>query len=98
MMNELEADVSTQDQQVLEHLDNKLKLVRDRIRGVAGGYSPGLYLYGAADLGNSVRVTRQLEEEPDTPSSHSSGGVPAVHCPYLLGAKGKSQVHAYYPN
>jgi hypothetical protein len=63
MTTEPTADITTQDQQALERLDNKLKLVRDRIRGVAGGYSPGLYLYGAADLGRSVRVTRQLEED-----------------------------------
>jgi hypothetical protein len=63
MTYEVTVDITSLDQQALERLDNKLKLIRDRVRGVAGGFLYGLYLYGAAGLGKSPSVIRTLEED-----------------------------------
>jgi hypothetical protein len=49
------------DREALNSLDNKLQLVRDRVRSVVGGYATGMYLYGSGGLGKSFSVSQELE-------------------------------------
>jgi hypothetical protein len=51
-----------QDRQHLESLDNKLRMVKDRVRSVVRGYSYGLYLYGAGGLGKTFSVLEELQD------------------------------------
>jgi hypothetical protein len=48
--------------QLLDSLNRKLALLKDRVRSVVAGYHTGLYLCGVAGLGKSYSVTKQLEE------------------------------------
>jgi hypothetical protein len=51
------------DSRHLASLDAKIKLVQDRVRSVVGGYSTGMYLYGAGGLGKSFNVLQELEAQ-----------------------------------
>jgi hypothetical protein len=48
--------------EALAALDKKIRLVDDRVTGVARGFSTGLYLYGAGGLGKSYSVLKKLTE------------------------------------
>jgi hypothetical protein len=63
MTNDLAVDLTALDKQALEKLDRRLRFIRDRVRGVIRGYHTGFYLHGAAGLGKSFNIIRQLEEE-----------------------------------
>jgi hypothetical protein len=56
------ADEAEREAAALASLDNKLKLVADRITAVVSGKSTGLYLCGAGGLGKSYTVVRQLQK------------------------------------
>jgi hypothetical protein len=48
--------------EALASLAKKLKLIDDRVAAVVGGYSTGLYLFGAGGLGKSYSVLKKLSE------------------------------------
>jgi hypothetical protein len=50
------------DAELLANLKAKLQLVKDRVRGVAEGYSPGLFLWGEGGGGKSYTVETTLKE------------------------------------
>jgi hypothetical protein len=50
------------DAQLLAQLDNKLRLVDDRVTAVACGYSAGLYLYGPGGTGKSYNIRQTLDK------------------------------------
>lgn len=49
------------DKQLLDSLEYKLQYIRDRVRGVAEGYSNGLYLHGEGGIGKSHTVEETLK-------------------------------------
>jgi hypothetical protein len=49
------------DKQLLESLDNKLALVRDRTRSVALGYTTGFHLWGEGGTSKTYTVTNTLD-------------------------------------
>src|SRR5262245_35438449 len=50
------------DKEVLASFENKLEIIRDRVRGVALGYSPGLVLLGEGGGGKTWNVETTLKE------------------------------------
>src|SRR4051812_46628124 len=50
------------DRTLLETLDNKLAVIRDRTRGVAKGYHSGFYLWGEGGTSKSYTVLKTLDE------------------------------------
>jgi hypothetical protein len=50
------------DAELLERLDGKLQLVRDRVQGVAEGYANGMFLWGEGGTGKSFVVEQTLKE------------------------------------
>lgn len=50
------------DAALLESLDNKLQVVRDRVRGVALGYQTGFYLFGSGGTSKSYTVEETLQQ------------------------------------
>jgi hypothetical protein len=57
---------------LLESLNGKLQLVRDRVRGVAAGYHPGFYLWGPGGSSKSFTCEETLREA-GTPYKLSNG-------------------------
>jgi hypothetical protein len=55
-------EVLARDDQHLQTLDDKLKLVKDRVGAVVRGYDYGLYVYGAGGLGKSFSILGELQE------------------------------------
>jgi hypothetical protein len=49
------------DKKLLEVLEDKLQLVRDRVRGVAEGYANGFYLWGEGGTSKSYTVETTLK-------------------------------------
>lgn len=49
------------DKELLATLDAKLEIVRDRVRGVAEGYNPGMILWGEGGAGKSYTVETTLQ-------------------------------------
>lgn len=47
--------------EALASLGAKLQVIRDRVRGVAAGFSNGLYLWGEGGTGKTYSVTKTLE-------------------------------------
>src|SRR5262249_8210785 len=50
------------DAELLTNLEAKLELIRDRVRGVALGYSPGMLLTGEGGGGKTWNVVKTLED------------------------------------
>src|SRR5262245_3875243 len=46
----------------LDSLETKLRLICDRVRSVAGGYAAGLYLWGEGGTSKSYTVEETLKE------------------------------------
>jgi hypothetical protein len=61
-MSDQDLGLCAADCKALAELDQKLELVRDRVKAVVGGYATGLYLCGAGGLGKSYRVLKQLQD------------------------------------
>ncbi|MBA4189486.1 MAG: hypothetical protein C0467_15975 [Planctomycetaceae bacterium] len=55
-------DIIPTDDVLLASLEQKLQLVRDRIRGVAEGYQTGFYLYGEGGTSKSYTVEETLKQ------------------------------------
>src|SRR3954453_13220015 len=53
--------VRSKDESLLASLDDKLQLVRDRVRGVAEGYANGFYLWGEGGTSKSYKVEDTLK-------------------------------------
>jgi hypothetical protein len=54
-------ELTDREQEQLEALDGQSQMVRDRVRGVAEGWSTGFYLYGEGGIGKSYTVLDELE-------------------------------------
>jgi hypothetical protein len=60
--NCLAAHEPLDDNTAVQNLENKIKMLKDRVAGVVHGFNFGLYAYGAGGLGKSYIVTQQLEQ------------------------------------
>lgn len=70
----------------LAELNERLAIIRDRVRGVARGYANGLYLFGRPGTGKTFTVVQTLADE-GTPFFHQLGHVTPVGLFDLLDAQ-----------
>lgn len=71
-------------EQALEELNERLKVVRDRVRGVAWGHHNGFYLYGRPGTSKTYTVIKTLKEL-DVPHYHQVGHITPMGLFDLLG-------------
>ena len=76
------------DKELLERLDQKLQIIRDRVQSVAGGYSNGMVLWGEGGTSKSFTVLEVLK----------ASGKPFMLSNSRLTAKGLFELLRDYPD